>query len=44
MMKILINYIYYKDEKKLQTEKQTYEKEVETLEPYLEAAFQVSQI
>ena len=41
-IKMLINYIYHQDENKLQTDKQTYEREVETLEPYLEAALQVS--
>jgi hypothetical protein len=40
-VKMLCNYLRHKDEKRLQTEKKTYEREVETLEALAEAGIQV---
>ena len=39
--KFLVNYLYHKDENRLQVEKQTYEREVETMEAFAEAGIQV---
>ena len=40
-IKTLVNFFYHKDETKLQTEKRTYERDLETLEAFTEAGIQV---
>ena len=40
-VKMLCSYLYHKDERRLQNEKQTYEREVETIEAFAEAGIQV---
>ena len=40
-IKFLVNYLYHKDENRLQNEKETYQREVETIEAFAEAGIQV---
>jgi hypothetical protein len=40
-IKMLVSYLYHKNESRLQSEKQTYEREVETMEAFAEAGIQV---
>ena len=40
-VKLLANYFYHKDENTLQNEKQTYQREVETVEAFVESGIQV---
>ena len=40
-VKFLVNYFYHKDENRLQNEKQTYQRDVETVEAFAESGIQV---